>query len=158
MLLGVLANYNKFEFQNPYRMRMGDFVNENLIRKIIGAVGRTCVSMRDEYVAVQDDSPEEWSVSGTLAYLGLGSLGIGKKPPRRTLDEEAAKTMFGRLFVESTSFSPRNQLMSSEDPLLTPPCYYPPTTLCMQTRCSTSIWYQWGEKSNMSRHSVHISH
>ncbi|KAI9884506.1 MAG: Esa1p-associated factor [Watsoniomyces obsoletus] len=97
ILLGLLANYNKFEFQNPYRMRMGDFVNENIIRKIIAAVGRTCSSMRDEYVAVQDDSLEEWSVTGTLAYLGLGSLGFGKKAPPRTLDEEAAKTMFGLL-------------------------------------------------------------
>ncbi|KAK6845301.1 membrane protein [Apiospora arundinis] len=34
MLLGLLANYNKFEFQNPYQLRLNDFVNEAAIQKV----------------------------------------------------------------------------------------------------------------------------
>ncbi|KAI9792468.1 MAG: hypothetical protein M1816_002352 [Peltula sp. TS41687] len=97
ILLGILANYNKFEFQNPYRLRLDDFVNETIIQKIIESIGRTCSSARDRYVDVQDDSPEEWSLSNTLTYLGLGSLSFNKKPTTQTVDEETAKRLFAQL-------------------------------------------------------------
>lgn len=77
-------------------MRLGDFVNESIIRRILDAVGRICSFARDQYVSVQDDSPEEWSVSGTLAYLGLGNLGVGKAKPR-VVDGETAKAEFAAL-------------------------------------------------------------
>ena len=97
LLLGILANYNKFEFQNPYRVRLGDFVNENVIKKVIDCVGRACASARDAYVAIQDDSPEEWSVAAALEYIGLGNYGPGKKNASRTISEETAKAQFAAL-------------------------------------------------------------
>ena len=97
LLLGILANYNKFEFQNPYRVRLGDFVNENVIKKVIDCVGRACALARDAYVAIQDDSPEEWSVAAALEYLGLGNYGPGKKNASRTISEETARAQFAAL-------------------------------------------------------------
>ncbi|PSS20412.1 hypothetical protein M430DRAFT_66110 [Amorphotheca resinae ATCC 22711] len=91
-LLGLLANYNKFEFQNPYRLRLDDFVNEGSIQKIIRSVGTTCADARAKYVAVQDDLPEGWSISNTLSIIGLGP-----KSASPAFDPEVAKEMFAKL-------------------------------------------------------------
>lgn len=97
LLLGLLANYNKFEFQNPYRLRLDDFVNEGTIQKIIRSVGATCSNLRTEYVDVQDDLPEGWSISSTLSMLGLSALAPAARPVSPAIDPELAKEMFARL-------------------------------------------------------------
>ncbi|KAJ5054208.1 uncharacterized protein L3040_000489 [Drepanopeziza brunnea f. sp. 'multigermtubi'] len=97
-LLGLLANYNKFEFQNPYRLRLDDFVNEGAIQKIIRSVGQACADARGKYVAVQEDLPEGWSISGTLSMIGLGSLAPGgAKTKAPVIEPEVAKEMFAKL-------------------------------------------------------------
>lgn len=96
-LLGLLANYNKFEFQNPYRLRLDDFVNEGTIQKIIRSVGLTCATSRNRYVAIQEDLPEGWSFTTALGMLGLGSVAPGAKPTTPTIDPEVAKEMFAKL-------------------------------------------------------------
>ncbi|EAA34333.2 DUF1741-domain-containing protein [Neurospora crassa] len=93
-LVGLLANYNKFEFQNPYQMRLNDFVNEQTIQKIIRAVGEACLTLRGQYVAVQEDLPEGWSIAGTLSMIGLVRLNKHKKP---VYDAETQKRMFSAL-------------------------------------------------------------
>lgn len=97
VLLGLLANYNKFEFQNPYKVRLDDFVNEAIIQKIIYSIGTACSNARDQYVAVQDDLPESWSISSTLAIVGLGSLSPGRKPIAIALTQEEEKARFTAL-------------------------------------------------------------
>ena len=74
LLLGLLANYNRFEFRNPYRLRLEDFVNESAIQKIVQGIGSACSQSRNYYVAVQEDVAEGWTVGSTLAYIGLGVL------------------------------------------------------------------------------------
>ncbi|OCK79650.1 DUF1741-domain-containing protein [Lepidopterella palustris CBS 459.81] len=96
-LLGLLANYNKFEFQNPYRLRLDDFVNEAIIRKILTSFGSTCNTARDKYVSVQDDLPEAWSLGTTLNYIGLGVLAPGSRPTTPTPTPEEAKPLFSAL-------------------------------------------------------------
>lgn len=78
LLLGLLANYNKFEFRNPYRLRLEDFVNENAIQKIARGIGSACSQSRNVYVAIQEDVAEGWTVGSTLAYIGLGALAPSK--------------------------------------------------------------------------------
>ncbi|KAK6597591.1 hypothetical protein H4I96_08543 [Botrytis cinerea] len=68
-LLGLLVNYNKFEFQNPYRLRLDDFY----------------------------DIPEVWSIGSTLSMLGLGAIAPGSKPTAPALDPDVAKEMFSKL-------------------------------------------------------------
>ena len=96
LLLGLLANYNKFEYRNPYRLKIEDFVDENAIGKIVSGFGATCSLSRDRYVAIQDDVPEGWTVGSTLSYVGLSALA-----PRRTvapaLSAEEAKEAFADL-------------------------------------------------------------
>ncbi|KAL1606738.1 hypothetical protein SLS60_004145 [Paraconiothyrium brasiliense] len=96
-LLGLLVNYNKFEFQNPYRLRLDDFVNDAIIQKIITSFGETCVILRDAYVAVQDDMPEGWSLGSTLNYFGLGLLAPASRPSTPTPTAEESKSMFATL-------------------------------------------------------------
>ena len=94
--LGLLANYNKFEFQNPYRLRLEDFVNEATIQSIIRSTGATCARLRDAYVDIQNDLPEGWSLTSTFGMLGLGTL-VGAKPKQPVIDPEAAKLLFQKL-------------------------------------------------------------
>ncbi|KAL4780730.1 hypothetical protein BJX76DRAFT_350734 [Aspergillus varians] len=97
LLLGLLANYNKFEFQNPYQLRLDDFVNETSIQKIVKGVGISCGALRNGYVAVQDDSPEGWTLVGTLIYFGLGVLAPSRKEKVAPPSPEEAKEMFANL-------------------------------------------------------------
>ncbi|KAF2666877.1 DUF1741-domain-containing protein [Microthyrium microscopicum] len=97
ILLGLLANYNKFEFQNPYKTRLDDFVNESAIKRIVYSIGATCASARDKYVAVQDDLPEGWTFGSTLASVGLGAFTSGRKPTAPTLSAEEMKVRFTAL-------------------------------------------------------------
>ncbi|KZF19928.1 DUF1741-domain-containing protein [Xylona heveae TC161] len=97
LLLGLLANYNKFEFQNPYRLRLEDFVNENAILKIVRSVGTTCSSARDEYVAIQNDLPEGWTLNNTLSFFGLGALTGTPKPVQQAPSPEAARAQLAAL-------------------------------------------------------------
>lgn len=104
-LLGLLANYNKFEFQNPYRLRLDDFVNEGTIQKIIRSVGQTCTISRGKYVSIQDDLPEGWSIGSTLTMIGLGAIApAGTKTATPVIDPELAKEMFAKLYASEDTF------------------------------------------------------
>ncbi|RYP17616.1 hypothetical protein DL765_004398 [Monosporascus sp. GIB2] len=97
-LLGLLANYNKFEFQNPYQLRLNDFVNEAAIQKVIRCIGQTCQRLRGQYVEILEDLPEGWSLAGTLNMIGLGAIVPGAKAKKKpTYDPEVAKQMFTQL-------------------------------------------------------------
>ncbi|KAJ8605038.1 hypothetical protein MRB53_041583 [Persea americana] len=56
-LLGLLANYNKFEFQNPYRTRIEDFAGEEVMEAMVGGLAKCCDAARNAYVNVEDDRP-----------------------------------------------------------------------------------------------------
>ncbi|CAG5155381.1 uncharacterized protein ALTATR162_LOCUS3633 [Alternaria atra] len=96
-LLGLLTNYNKFEFQNPYRLRLDDFVNDAIIQDMVACFGDTCTKLRDAYVAVQDDMPEGWSLGSTLSYIGLGALAPNSRPTTPVPAPEEAKSLFAGL-------------------------------------------------------------
>ncbi|KAL8817840.1 MAG: hypothetical protein Q9191_008066 [Dirinaria sp. TL-2023a] len=91
LLLGLLANYNKFEFRNPYRLRLGDFVNESAIQKVVYGFGSTCSLARDRYVAVQDDVDQGWTLATTLSYIGLGALAPSRTQTTSINDDHPRK-------------------------------------------------------------------
>ncbi|KGO78454.1 protein of unknown function DUF1741 [Penicillium italicum] len=97
LLLGLLANYNKFEFQNPYQLRLVDFVNESSIEKVARGVGLACNRLRNGYIAVQDDVPEGWSLTNTLIFFGLRALAPGARDKANPPSVEEAKAMFADL-------------------------------------------------------------
>lgn len=67
--------------QNPYQLRLDDFVNESTMQKIIAELGKACTVVRGDYVAIQDDTPEGWSLNSMLSYVGLTVLQGGKGRP-----------------------------------------------------------------------------
>lgn len=96
-LLGLLSNYNKFELQNPYRLRLEDFVNDAVIQDMIQCFGDSCLKLRNAYVAVQDDVPEPWTLGSTLTYIGLGALAPASRPTTPVLAHDEAKLLFAAL-------------------------------------------------------------
>lgn len=144
-LLGLLVNYNKFEFQNPYRLRLDDFVNDAIIQKIIKSFGETCSRLRDAYIAVQDDMPEGWSLGSTLSYIGLGMLSPASRPSTPTPSFEESKSLFATLYVEIAS-DPRIALTTLPARRPRSACSSPPTTLPTLTRCFVSISYLSNQK------------
>jgi len=92
-LCGILANYNRFETHNPYQARFANFTNTDTIRKLALSIGSVCDKLRDDYIAIQNDLPEAWSVGGTLSYIGLGAL-AGAKAASPAPTEEQAKLLF----------------------------------------------------------------
>lgn len=95
-ILGLLANYNKFEAQNIYRSRMEDFINEQIMVKLVDGFANTCGDIRDTYVAVQDDAPPQWTIGTTLSYVGLRALTPEAKKPLPPTEDEA-KALFNAL-------------------------------------------------------------
>jgi hypothetical protein len=97
VLLGILANYNKFEFQNPYQLRLDDFVNEASIQKIVKGVSLSCAALRNGYIAVHDDKPEGWTLTSTLIFFGLRALAPGARDRSNPPTADEAKEMFAAL-------------------------------------------------------------
>ncbi|KAM3415822.1 hypothetical protein BST61_g9329 [Cercospora zeina] len=95
LLTGLLANYNKFESNNQYRVRFADFVNEETMIRVIQSMAWTTAVLRDRYVAILDDTPAGWSFGTTLSYVGLGSL-AGAKPAGTALTEDQQKEAFAQ--------------------------------------------------------------
>ena len=118
MLLGLLANYNKFEAQNVYQNRLEDFVNEETIRLLVISFADCCRKIRDDYVDVQDDSATSWTLSSTLNYVGLRS--ISPEPRNLPPSEEEAKARFNALpsnrgcaMLSAYSFVQANKIFAS---------------------------------------------
>ncbi|KAK4991315.1 hypothetical protein LTR50_001900 [Elasticomyces elasticus] len=88
VLIALLANHNKFEMHNPYHVRLEDFANEPTIQKTAMSIGKACMTLRDRYIAIQEDAPASWSIGSTLSYIGL------KRPSTPVHSEEEAKTLF----------------------------------------------------------------
>ena len=96
VLLGLLVNYNKFEFRNPYRLRLEDFVNEAAIQRIINGFAEACLRVRTQYTDVIDDVPTEsgWTLATTLNYIGLGMLApIKAIAPAPSVEDQNGKLL-----------------------------------------------------------------
>ncbi|MCJ1309059.1 hypothetical protein MMC25_002714 [Agyrium rufum] len=119
VLLGLLANYNKFEYRNPYRQRLADFVNQDIIRKLLRGVGSSCTSIRTGYSSIQEDVPETWNLSNALTSLGLGILAPVKAIV--PLPEADTNEQYGVLpssetavFLATYDFADANRMFASE--------------------------------------------
>lgn len=89
VLAGILANYNKFEVANQYRVRFADFVNEETMARVVESVGSSSAVLRGRYIAIQDDTPVGWGIGSTLSYVGLAALaGAKPAPPTLTLEQQ----------------------------------------------------------------------
>lgn len=100
LLVGLLANYDKFETHNQYKVRLADHVDGAGMEKVIESIGWTCKLLQERYVAILDDSPAVWSIGGTLSYVGLGAL-ARTKAPAPVLSEDEQRTLFAEQYASS---------------------------------------------------------
>lgn len=133
LLVGLLANYDKFETQNQYKERLADFCEDEPVEKVVQSIGWTCKLLQDHYVAICDDSPAIWSIGNTLSYVGLGAL-TRTKPAAPVLSEDEQRI----LFAEQCVFMPYDYLGISanayrKDQGLRLPPYSPCTTTHSRT-------------------------
>jgi hypothetical protein len=97
VLLGLLLNYQKGEFLSPYRTRLEDFVNKDVIDGIATSCGTLCGEIRDEFAAIQEDQLEGWGVGGALSWFGFGRLASVAQPAPVVLTEEQQTAAFNAL-------------------------------------------------------------
>lgn len=95
VLLALLSTYNKHETSNPYQSRLRDFINEDVMQKIIECVGTVSKSSREKYTSIQDDAVEGLlggvtKIVGGYVPFGLASrLGLSdSKTPTPPLIED----------------------------------------------------------------------
>ncbi|KAF2258639.1 DUF1741-domain-containing protein [Lojkania enalia] len=162
-LLGLLVNYNKFEFQNPYRLRLDDFVNDGIIQKMIVCFGETCATLRNAYVAVQDDQPEGWTLGSTLNYIGLGALAPGSRPTTPVPAADETKSLFAALpgpeigvLLATYDFANANKLFCFNLVTLSPPKKGDPSPLS-EFLSLTSYLFQHAHRSYRSSLYTHLS-
>ena len=96
-LLGLLANYNKFEFQNPYQLRIEDYANDDVLRKIGEGMSHAFSDVRNAYLEIQEDIPEGWDMNSTLSWVGLGRLTNAPKSQQSNLSEDDMRLAFAAL-------------------------------------------------------------
>lgn len=76
---------------------MNDFLNEPMIGRLCQSLGLISLSVREGYTSVQDDSPQSWTLTGTLSYLGLGSRTPETRPSSAAKEKDATKYGFADL-------------------------------------------------------------
>jgi hypothetical protein len=87
---------------------------------MVYGIGRIFSSIRDSYVAVQDDLPEGWNLSSTLTFIGLRALSPDSKNKNMPPTEEEAREFFNALptleapiCLPTYSFVQANKLFAS---------------------------------------------
>ncbi|KAF9406786.1 hypothetical protein BGZ94_002955 [Podila epigama] len=99
-LLGLLANYNKYETQNPYMMQLSALNDATILQKMALVISVTCDKMRRSYIEVVDD--EELStvskVTSAFSYV-TGMLWNPKGQDTSVTDAEFAKLPDGKAAV-----------------------------------------------------------
>lgn len=49
---------------------------------MVAEVGSSSIALRADYIAIQDDMPEGWSLNTVLSYVGLNILAGGQSKPK----------------------------------------------------------------------------
>lgn len=102
VLLALLSTYNKHETSNPYQSRLRDFINEDVMQKIIECVGTVSKSSREKYTSIQDDAVEGllggvtkivggYVPFGLASRLGLSGSKTPTPPPIEDVDDALAR-------------------------------------------------------------------
>jgi hypothetical protein len=102
VLLALLSTYNKNETSNPYQSRLRDFINEDVMQKIIECVGTVSKSSREKYTSIQDDALEGllggvtkivggYVPFGLASRLGLSGSKTPTPPPIEDVDDALAR-------------------------------------------------------------------
>ncbi|KAG0142016.1 hypothetical protein CROQUDRAFT_663095 [Cronartium quercuum f. sp. fusiforme G11] len=86
LLLGLLANFRRFETRNPYSVRMEDYVDEKAMERIITLSVIALGDVRLGYMKAQDETPSSLigSVLGALSLIKTSAAAPPPSEPFRT--------------------------------------------------------------------------
>ncbi|KAK3846195.1 MAG: hypothetical protein J3R72DRAFT_434336 [Linnemannia gamsii] len=99
-LLGLLANYNKYETQNRYLASLAAMDDDVILRKMAMVITHTCDKMRKSYTEVMDDDEQSTVSKLTSAFSYVtGMLWNPKSQDISVTDEAFAKLPDGRITV-----------------------------------------------------------
>lgn len=77
LLLGLLANFKRYESRNPYLVRLGDLVSEPVMDNIIVVITSICRTSRESYTDLVDDSRPSFVATLTSLVASLAGLVLG---------------------------------------------------------------------------------
>ncbi|KAF9551579.1 hypothetical protein EC957_006471 [Mortierella hygrophila] len=99
-LLGLLANYNKYETQNRYLASLAALNDDVILRKMAMVIAHTCDKMRKSYTEVMDDDEQSTVSKLTSAFSYVtGMLWNPKSQDISVTDEAFARLPDGRVTV-----------------------------------------------------------
>jgi hypothetical protein len=109
LLLAMLSTYSKHETVNPYQSRLKDFINEEVMQKIIECVGSVSRNSRESYIAIQDDTADGLVGSVTKIVGGYVPFGLAARlglspsktptPPTTEDPEETLRKLYFPFFL-----------------------------------------------------------
>ncbi|KAF9906779.1 hypothetical protein EC991_000290 [Linnemannia zychae] len=99
-LLGLLANYNKYETQNCYLASLAALNDDAILRKMAMVITYTCDKMRKSYTEVMDDDEQSTvsKLTSVFSYV-TGMLWNPKAQDISVTDEAFARLPDGRVTV-----------------------------------------------------------
>lgn len=68
-LLSILACYVKYEIVDVYQSGHSDVPTQSRISHISASLASQCIILRDQYIELQNDASEPWTIAGALSYL-----------------------------------------------------------------------------------------
>ncbi|KAG0294966.1 hypothetical protein BGZ97_004935 [Linnemannia gamsii] len=99
-LLGLLANYNKYETQNRYLASLAALNDDTILQKMAMVITHTCDKMRKSYTEVMDDDEQSTVSKLTSAFSYVtGMLWNPKSQDISVTDEAFARLPDGRVTV-----------------------------------------------------------
>ncbi|KAG0089983.1 hypothetical protein BGZ92_003878 [Podila epicladia] len=99
-LLGLLANYNKYETQNPYLAQLTALNDETILQKMALVITVSCDKMRRSYIAVADDDELSTVSKMTSAFSYVtGMLWNPKSQDSSVTDAAFAELPDGRATI-----------------------------------------------------------
>ncbi|KAF9086800.1 hypothetical protein BGX23_008572 [Mortierella sp. AD031] len=99
-LLGLLANYNKYETQNRYLASLAALNDDTILQKMAMVITHTCDKMRKSYTEVMDDDELSTVSKLTSAFSYVtGMLWNPKAQDSSVTDEAFARLPDGRVTV-----------------------------------------------------------
>ncbi|KAF9300911.1 hypothetical protein BGZ74_007337 [Mortierella antarctica] len=99
-LMGLLANYNKYETQNPYLAQLTALNDETILQKMALVITVSCDKMRRSYIAVADDDELSTVSKMTSAFSYVtGMLWNPKSQDSSATDAAFAELPDGRATI-----------------------------------------------------------
>ncbi|KAG5437500.1 hypothetical protein PCANB_000928 [Pneumocystis canis] len=104
LFLGILVNNKKFESQNIYQTRLGDFVDSNAMQLIINIISTICIECKNQYISFQNNESDNMrKIKSILKYFN--SMLMDSNKYKHAFQDSSFVCLENDLIKEETPFS-----------------------------------------------------